>query len=395
MAGRKRLPIGTFGEITVQKVAVRKYHASTRYRDWDGVTRQVSWTAESRASATWALKKELTGRMRLGDGADGLSGDSPFSDLAAAWLEDMRRDHDLADNTKETYERELRTLVMPTFGNFTVREVTVGRVESFLKTQRAKSYTRAKHSRTILGMIMSFAVRREITPRNPVKETSRLKKPKHAPKALTPEQIAQIRAAARAWRTEEGRLGPRPDGQIRDLIEVMLGTATRIGEALALRKCDVDMTADPPRVYVTGTIIVSRGKGVYRQEHPKTHESNRAIAVPPFAAEVIRRRLALVAGEDEEQLLFHSRNGTPLTPNNARRTFRAILASAGLDQMQITPHAFRRTGATLLANEVGLETAAEVLGHTSTSTTKEHYAERDRSVKSVAAEVLQRLAPEM
>ncbi|MFD4422954.1 hypothetical protein ACFWN7_15825 [Agromyces sp. NPDC058484] len=33
--------------------------------------------------------------------------------------------------------------------------------------------------------------------------------------------------------------GPKPDGQVRDLIEVMLGTATRIGETLALRKCDV------------------------------------------------------------------------------------------------------------------------------------------------------------
>ncbi|QEO13115.1 tyrosine-type recombinase/integrase [Agromyces intestinalis] len=394
MAGRKRLPIGTFGEITVQKIAVRKYRASTRYRDWDGVTRQVSWTAESRAAAAWALKKELTGRMRLGDGADGLSADSPFSDLAAAWLEDMRRDHDLADNTKETYERELRTLVMPTFGNFTVREVTVGRVESFLKTQRAKSYPRAKHSRTILGMVMSFAVRREIVPRNPVKETSRLKKPKHVPKALTPAQIAQIRVAARTWRTEEGRYGPRPDGQIRDLIEVMLGTAIRIGEALALRRCDVDMTADPPRVYITGTIIVSKGKGVFRQSHPKTHESNRVIAVPPFAAEVIRRRLALIARDDEEALLFHSRKGTPLTPNNARRTFRAILASAGMDDMEITPHAFRRTGATLLANEVSIQAAADVLGHTSTSTTKEHYAEPDRSVNPAAAEVLQRLAPD-
>jgi hypothetical protein len=29
-------------------------------------------------------------------------------------------------------------------------------------------------------MVMSFAVWRDIVPRNPVKETSRLKKPKHA-----------------------------------------------------------------------------------------------------------------------------------------------------------------------------------------------------------------------
>src|SRR3712207_7044162 len=50
-----------------------------------------------------------------------------------------------------------------------------------------------------------------------------------------------------------------------------------------------------------------------------------------------------------------------------------------LDGMEITPHAFRRTGATLLATELGIQIAADVLGHTSTATTKAHYAEPDRS----------------
>lgn len=61
--------------------------------------------------------------------------------------------------------------------------------------------------------------------------------------------------------------------------------------------------------------------------------------------------------------------------------------------MEIAPHAFRRTGATLLANEVGIETAADVLGHTSTATTKAHYAEPDKSINPLPAEVLQKLAP--
>ncbi|MDF0513906.1 hypothetical protein PX701_09775 [Agromyces sp. H3Y2-19a] len=119
--------------------------------------------------------------------------------------------------------------------DFTVREVTVGRVDRFLK------------------------------------EASRMKAPKHVPKALAPEQIAAIRIAARDWRTGDDVKGPKPDGQVRDLIEVMLGTATRIGETLALRMCDVDMTADPPRVSITGTIVVRTGVGAFRQEHPKTH----------------------------------------------------------------------------------------------------------------------------
>ena len=220
-----------------------------------------------------------------------------------------------------------------------------------------------------------------------------MKKPQHTPKALTPDQVAAIRLAARDWRTAEGRMGPKPDGQVRDLIEVMLGTATRIGETLALRKCDMDMTADPPWVHIRGTLVMQSGAGVVRQAHPKTHESNRIVAVPQFAAEVIRRRLTLIEGEDGEHLLFFTRNGNPLAPHNVRRTFREILRNAGLEGMGITPHAFRRTGATLLANELGLQAAADVLGHTSTSTTKAHYAEPDRAVKSEPATVLQRLAP--
>ena len=47
---------------------------------------------------------------------------------------------------------------------------------------------------------------------------------------------------------------------MRDLIEVMLGSATRIGEVLALRRCDVDMTANPPTVTVRGTIVTQKAR---------------------------------------------------------------------------------------------------------------------------------------
>jgi len=380
MAGRPRLPISTFGGITTQKVGPGVFRSMTRFRDWDGQTRRVTATGSSRNDAEATLKADLAARLRSGGAGDLLNAGSPFPLLAQAWLDDVMLDVDRTQGTKDTYQREVRGLVLPFFENFTIREVTVGRIERFLKLQREKSYTRAKHSRAVLGMIMTFAVRREIIPRNPVKETSRMKAPPHTPKALTPEQIAAIRLAAREWRTGEGTMGPRSDGQVRDIIEVMLGTATRIGEVLAIRQCDVDMDADPPQVNITGTIVVHNGTGVSRQEHPKTHESNRVIGVPQFAADVIRERLKLIDPEDTEHLLFFSRKGTPLTPYNVRRTFRGIVQSAGLEGLNITPHSFRRTGATLLANELGMQAAADVLGHTSTSTTKAHYAEPDRSV---------------
>ncbi|MFV0374532.1 tyrosine-type recombinase/integrase [Microbacterium sp.] len=392
MPGRPRTPLGTFGEVATRQIGPRRFRASTRLRDWDGQSRQITATGESASAARSALKTRIAERLRAGDSSGALTADSPFADLADAWLEDLWLDADRSDGTKEVYERELRSLVLPMFRTLTVREVTVGRVERFLREQRSRSYARAKHSRTILSMVLAFAVRREIIARNPVKETSRLRRPKHVPKALTVEQLALIRRAACEWRSEPGALGPRPDGQVRDVIEVMLGTATRIGEVLAIRKCDVDVTSAVPTVAVNGSIVVRKGVGVSRQPKTKTGES-RVVAIPPFAAEVFRRRLVRLAQHPDDHLVFFTRNGTPLAPHNVRRTLREMLKSVGLDGIDISPHAFRRTGATLLAHQMNIETAAEVLGHSTPATTRAHYAEPDRRVNAASAHVLQQLAP--
>lgn len=52
--------------------------------------------------------------------------------------------------------------------------------------------------------------------------------------------MAATRGAATNWRSEPGLPCPKPDGQVRDIIEVLLGTAMRTGEVLALRPCDLD-----------------------------------------------------------------------------------------------------------------------------------------------------------
>ncbi|GAA1953968.1 tyrosine-type recombinase/integrase [Agromyces allii] len=394
MVGRPRQPVGTFGSIATTEYAPGKYRATTRFRDWDGQSRKVTATAKSRKGAETALKLELANRVRVSSGREDVTADSSFGELAEAWVEDLRMDVDRSESTKETYQKALRLWVMPAFEKFTVREMTVARLDRFLKTQRATSYSRAKQAKTILSMILGFAARHGVIATNPIKETAQMKRPRKVPKALTMEQVALIRKAAREHGI--GRMGVKPDGQVRDVIEVMLGTATRIGEALALRKCDIDMTVDPPTARIAGTIIWRKGVGVSRQAHPKTHESNRLVAVPAFVAEVLRRRLALIPDderEDQEHLLFFTRNGTPLAPFNVRRTFRQILDEAGLGGLEISPHAFRRTGATLIAHELGIQAAADQLGHTSTSTTKDHYAEPDRRVSPLPAQVLQRLAP--
>lgn len=229
----------------------------------------------------------------------------------------------------------------------------------------------AKQARTVLSLAFGLAVRYDAIPENPVRDTTRLHKPPSQATALTGTQVDAIRGAVRGWRRGSGVPGPPPDGQLEQIIEVMLGTSARIGEVLAIRKCDVDVT----RLRATGADLRDHrfpaGKPTHRQHHPKTMQSTRAVSVPSFTAEALGQRLVVLAQEEPEHLIFFSRNHAPLTTNNIRRRLRNVLAEVGITG--VTPHSFRRTVATMLDQAGGADLAAEMLGHTSSEITKQHY----------------------
>jgi integrase len=386
--GRPRTVIGTFGEVHVTDIGGR-YRALTRYRDMDGRLRKVTAVARSKKHAEALLKERLLDRSGFGNGGV-LSPASPFTDLVELWLADLAL-RDISDGTKDNYRDDLRLHVRPFFENYTLGEIGTGRVEYFLKSEGRISYSRAKHSRTVLNQLFAFAMRHDAMSRNPIEGTSPLARPKHEVQAMTLEQVQAIRAAAAAWRTGPGVRGPKPDGQVRDAIEVLLGTSMRPGEVLALRPSDIFDGRRGMVAFIQGTVVYREGSGTFRQDHPKTDASVRHVPVPEFAAAVIRRRLAALAPDAREGTLFaNSRNGGPLSQHNFRRTFREFLVMAGLEDSGITPRWYRRTGATVLARGIGVDAAAAHLGHTSKAITEAHYIEPDRTIDFGPAAVLER-----
>lgn len=388
---RPRTPIGTFGDISYIKAGGSQVRARTRYRDDDGKVRRVSATGTTKREAERNLKRVLA--QRSSHSASGeLTTNSSFGTLVEVWLADLDLDGRLAPSTRALYERNMRQLVMPVFEGYSLREVTVSKVDRFLKGLAAnRSYSMAKQARTVLSLAFGLAVRYDALQKNPVRDTARLHKPPSQAVALSAAQVDAIRTAVRNWRRGPGHSGPPPDGQLGQIIEVMLGTSARIGEVLAIRKCDVDVTVSPATVRLSGTIVTPKGKPTHRQHHPKTTKSTRTVSVPSFTAEVLRERLVMVAPDDHDHLIFYSRNGTPLTTNNIRRRLRAVLEQAGIEG--VTPHSFRRTVATVIDRAGGADLAAELLGHTSSKITKEHYIQPDEAVDPVTAEMLEVLAP--
>ncbi|MCX6397444.1 MAG: tyrosine-type recombinase/integrase [Propionibacteriales bacterium] len=386
---RPRTPVGAYGSIAVRRRGDRVI-AETRFRDADGRIRHVRVSGRTAAQARQVLKERLLDRPTFGS-ARVLTSQSSFADLVEVWLADLDLQR-LAEGTKQNYRDQVRLHVLPAFEHYTLAEVTTGRAEWFLKSQAAISSSRARQSRTLLNLLFGYALRHDAVARNPVAGTSPLRHPKSQPKALTLEQIAAIRAAAANWRTGPGQPGPKPDGQVRDIIEVLLGTAMRPGEVLALRPCDVEDSSTGMVIAVSGTVVQRKGAGAVRQGRPKSDASVRRIPVPEFAAGVIRRR---VAGVPPARTIFANRNGGPLSPYNVRRTFREFLASAGLADSGISLRWYRRTGATVIARGLGSDAAAAFLGHTSSAITEGHYIERDRAVDPTPAAQLERtLRPE-
>jgi integrase len=385
--GRPRTPIGTHGAINTRREGGRVV-AETRVRDLDGRLRQVRASGPTAAAARTRLLERIRERPSL-PSAGVLRPTSSFGDLAELWLADLEL-RDLAGNTKENYRTCLRLHVRPAFEHYTLAEVTTGRVEWFLAKQAQVSASQAKQTRTLLNMLFGYALRHDALARNPVEGTSQLRRAKATPQALTLEQITAIRKAAAQWRTEPGLPGPKPDGQVRDIIEILLGTAMRTGEVLALRPCDIEELPSGMVASVHGTIVQRKGSGAERQNRPKTDASIRRIPVPDFAATVLRRRMAGLAGADPTRTIFANRSGGPLSAYNVRRTFREFLQIADLGGSGISLRWYRQTGATVIARGIWTDASAAFLGHASTVITEGHYIEPDRSVDTTPAEHLER-----
>lgn len=384
---RPRTPIGTFGAITTAQTNGSRYVARTRYRDWDGKSRHVQTTADTRPAAVRALKKKLAERDLFHPGFSGMSADSSFPALVSYWLDDMDLEDRLSRTTRLLYERNMRTLVVPYFQNVTLREIGVARCDYFLKQLAKQSYNRARQARVVLRLALGLAVRHEILPRNPMDHVSRLRRPTRSPDVFTWDEIKSIRTAIRDWEKRPILAGPRPDGQLGQIVEAMLGTSARIGEVLAIRLTDLDLDAPVPMVRIAGTIVSRKGEPTHRQDHPKTARSVRRVALPGFALRAVRARVRSLRFVGPETLLFATRVGTPHTTNNVRRQLRDVMAQAGIED--VTPHRFRRTAATAINDIGGLQLASELLGHSDPAITREHYIRRNETVNPATAEFLE------
>jgi integrase len=126
------------------------------------------------------------------------------------------------------------------------------------------------------------------------------------------------------------------------VVHLMLRCGLRIGEALALRRQDLDLES--------GTISVrtsmSRREGVRPTKGRHSEEEGRTIPIPRDTVDRLRRHLKQQPVADIGGFLVSGPRGRPLSdPNWRSRTWVRIKRQLPFD---LTPHDLRRTAATRL-----------------------------------------------
>jgi integrase len=128
---------------------------------------------------------------------------------------------------------------------------------------------------------------------------------KRAPRALT---VAETSRLVELFRTSDRAAGL----DLPDLVDWMLATGCRIGEALALRygtngdgKLILDLDA---RTWeVNATVVRVPGAGLTVQPRPKTTAGWRVIALPDFAVRRLQDRRAKCRRQPDAEVVFPRR----------------------------------------------------------------------------------------
>ncbi|QKS13910.1 tyrosine-type recombinase/integrase [Curtobacterium sp. Csp1] len=364
---RPPLVLGTWGKITRTKRA-GSWVAFARFRDFDGITRQVERTGATGRQAEDALVEHLRDRTRL-HGGD-MTAESHVRVLADRWYDTLLKQNKAA-GTLEAYRRNLRVHVEPALGGLRIREVTVPIIDRYLGALEKKSPAAAKTSRVILKGMFSLAVRHGAAPSNPVPDARTVTLTRAEVRTIALDDVVVLRRRLTEWDGGTDGAGRQRVAELGDLVDMLMATAIRTGELLAIRWEDVDLGADDPTVLICGTVVQVRGEGLQRQPHPKNASHFRRLKLAPFAVAMLLRRRS----EARTEWVFPSSTGTLRSPNNMRRQWRDFRDHYGYEDW-VTPKTFRKTVGKLIRDEVDLETASAALGHSNTKITEDHYTGR-------------------
>lgn len=333
----------------------------------------------------WTSPKQRQAERERAMRADQLK---TFRRFAMRWLEGKSRS--IRAQTESSYRSSLEIHLLPTFGDRRLDEISEEDVEVWFYGYGDQTPTARAHAYQVLKGVMLAAAEASVINRNPCRiKGGHRTAPEHEQEILTFGELQRLYEAM-------------PEHHRALVLLSGLG-GLRLGEALALRRRDIDLSR--ATVTVRGSIIEDSGS-IVRSSRTKTPAGQRTLHLPRQAVEALRRHLRQFPVEGRNDLVFSNSRGGPLrhqtvygrgsTPGTSGRPQRQAYgwhaAREAIGRPALKFHDLRHTAATLAARSGA--TPKEVmtrLGHTGLTVAMRYQgadAERDR-------QTAERLATEM
>ena len=285
------------------------------------------------------------------------------TDGVRRYLQFLVVERGLADNTVESYERDLRRYAdfLGTRAKHELTDVTELDVAEFRAALRAGDEQHPPLAVSSVGRAVvavrglhAFALKDGLTQSDPAREVAPPMPAKRLPKAIPLDAVEAILDAAGSTEDSDPRV-------LRDraLLEFLYGTGARISEATGLDVDDLDHLARDPAVLLTG-------KGGKQRYVPVG-----SYAVKALDAYLVRGRPVLAGKTQRKQspAVFLNARGGRLTRQGAWGILREAAGRSGKED--VSPHTLRHSFAThLLDGGADIRVVQELLGHASVTTTQ-------------------------
>jgi integrase/recombinase XerD len=267
-----------------------------------------------------------------------------------AWLDHLRVERGLSENTLVAYEHDLRQLAEAAEqrgrGLLELKQAEIAEFIASLRARGLAARSQARHVHSLRGFYR-FAVREGLLAADPMENLRPPKAFRALPRYLTPAQVEALLAAP----DPETPLGLRD----RAVLEVMYATGLRASETIGLRAANVDLELGLVRVF---------GKGRKERLVPLGREARR------WVQRYNDRARPELAGGRAGPTLFLSNRGRALSAMGLWGLVRRHALKAGVAAI-LTPHVLRHSFAShLLEHGADLRALQAMLGHADISTTQ-------------------------
>lgn len=404
---------GSWGKIArAKRQPDGQYLASGRYKTLDGKLLQRFRSGTTARKAEDALLAALQ-TLAKEDSSSHAAANVPrrtadrgviFADVVEKWISYIESGgKGLRVSTAYEYARMARADIVPSLGQLQLTEIDIKACADFLHgiIDGDRYYAKAEHNRAVLSNILEWCAGLGLIPGNPVKQVAYLPKPRKKPvQIIEKEDMATVLGAVRQHGQallQISRSGPPQNLDIPDGVELFLATGMRISELLALRWRDVwidELDDGSYWVQINGKVGWEKGKPMLRHEYVKTGDKILDLRISPEVAAMLRTRRSTERRRNPEGAVFPARGGKWMQPQNFRRRWRAVRQELHISYdlpdedvpvgrkqelrlsspiETVTPHTFRRSVGTFIAEEVSIDQAAQQLGHSRTAVTIRSY----------------------